>query len=251
MEAMVNSTLFRTIGSKDRLVDRVVNEIQRLILAGDLTPGSRLPPERDCAEQLGVSRTVLREAVRALAYKGYLETKQGIGTIVRHPSRELITEPLGVLLQSKGFTIDHLHHVRSILEVEIAGLAALQATEQDIQVLHQTVSAMVTANSPEEFANLDAEFHKTLAQTSHNPLLVVLLDSIRDVMQEVRLRVTNHPYLRQTVIPDHARILDRVTVRDLEGARQAMVAHLEHARRIQEELLQSGEQNTPVKVDNR
>jgi len=251
METVAHGTLFRTIGSKDRLVDRVVNEIQRFILAGDLAPGSRLPPEREFAEQLGVRRTVLREAVRALVYKGYLETKQGIGTIVRRPSRELIAEPLGVLLQSKGLTIDHLHHVRSILEVEIVGLAALQATEQDLRSLQETVNGMVTANSPEEFADLDADFHKTLAQTSHNPLLVVLLDSIRDVMQEVRLRVTSHPYLRQTVIPDHAHILERVAARDVEGARQAMVAHLEHARRIQEELLQSGEQDASAQVDNR
>ena len=235
---MSGESLFRTIGTKDRLVDRVVNEIQRLIVEGQLEPGMKLPPEREFAEQIGVSRTVIREAVRILVTKGLLGTRPGVGTIVRQVTRDQVVEPLNMLLQAQGASLENLHQVRSILEVEIAGLAALQATERDIAELSQITAEMGMAlNAPELFVARDADFHRTLAEMSHNPLLVVLLDSIRDLMQEVRRLVHRHPGLYQIVMPDHRRIMERVIAKDPEGARRAMWEHLEHARRIQEEVL--------------
>jgi GntR family transcriptional repressor for pyruvate dehydrogenase complex len=235
---MSGESPFRVIGTKARLVDRVVSEVQSLIIDGRLEPGMKLPPEREFAEQIGVSRTVVREAVRILATKGLLETKPGVGTIVRQVTRDQVVEPLGMLLQTQGISLENLHHVRSILEVEIAGLAALQATERDIAELSRIIAEMeVAVDAPEVFVARDADFHQTLAKMSHNPLLAVLLDSIRDLMQEVRLLVHRHPHLYEIVMPGHHRIMERVIAKDPEGARQAMQEHLEHARRIQEEVV--------------
>jgi GntR family transcriptional repressor for pyruvate dehydrogenase complex len=237
---MEGEGLFRNVGIKGGLVDRVVNEIQRVIVNGQLEPGEKLPPERELADELGVSRTVIREAVRILVVKGLLETKPGVGTIVRQVTRDQIVEPLSLLLQTQegGISIEHLHQVRRMLEVEIAGLAALRAAEEDIAELEQVLAEMEAVRDiPEAFAAKDADFHQGLARTTHNPLLIILLDSIRDLMQEVRLLVTRHPGLREQVMPDHRNILEQVAARDPEGARQAMEAHLEHARRFQEELL--------------
>jgi GntR family transcriptional repressor for pyruvate dehydrogenase complex len=226
--------MFRSVAVEGRLADRVANEIQRLIVDGQLQAGTRLPSEMELAAQLAVSRTVIREAVRILMAKGLLETHPGIGTIVREVTRDQVVEPLGHLLRVHNVSLDHLYQVRAILEVEIAALAATQAGDEDIAALQRILGEMEAASGdPETIAELDAEFHRWLAQTTTNPLLIILLDSIRDLMQEVRLRVSTEPFVLQTILPDHRRIVECIVARDPEGARRAMRAHIDHARSIQ------------------
>jgi len=218
----------------------VVNEVQRLITAGQIQPGMRLPPERQLCEQFGVSRTVVREAVRILVTKGLLETRPGIGTTACSLTSQQLTRPLSILMQAhqQKITLDHLHQVRKILEVEIARLAALQANEEDLARLGEIVQSMQEVQGEaRQFALLDGEFHQALAATTHNPLLALLLDSIHDLMWDVRLMVQQHPDLAQTVIPDHQRILESIASRQPQAASQAMQEHLDHARLIQERFL--------------
>jgi GntR family transcriptional repressor for pyruvate dehydrogenase complex len=92
-------------------------------------------------------------------------------------------------------------------------------------------------DDPHQFALKDSEFHQALAATTHNPLLALLLDSIRDLMWDVRLMVQQYPDLAQTVIPDHMRIVESIAEGDSQSASQAMQEHLEHARLIQERFL--------------
>lgn len=224
-------TPFRTIGSKERLVDRVVGELEQLIVSGQLEPETRLPAERDLAEQLGVSRTVVREASRILVTKGLLEIQPGVGTMVRQITNEQIVEPLNLLLRTRTggkVSFDHLHQVRSILEIEIAGLAAAHATEGDITRLRQIMAAMEAAqNDPDQLAIHDADFHSALAQMTHNPLLAILVDSIRDLLQEYIALVTRYLDPRQENLPLHYRLLERIEARDVDGARQAMGENLD------------------------
>jgi DNA-binding FadR family transcriptional regulator len=235
---MTVSNPFRTIGSKERLVDRVVNEIEGFIIAGQLEPDTKLPPERELAEQLGVSRTVIREAVRILVTKGLLETKHGVGTVVRQMTREQVVEPLTLYLRTQNgghISFDDLYQVRLILEVEIAGLAASQATETELALLQQIISSMeAVQDDPDLLAAHDADFHSALVRMTHNPLLIVLVDSIRDLLQEYIARVT--PYLdpRQENLPHHYHLFERIQAGDVEGARQAMRENLEQMRKNSE-----------------
>jgi GntR family transcriptional repressor for pyruvate dehydrogenase complex len=224
-------TVFRAVGSKQKLVDRVVHALEELIISRQLEPDTKLPPERDLADQLGVSRTVLREAVRILVTKGLLETQPGKGTLVRKLTREQVVEPLSLLLRNHTggeISFDQLYQVRSILEVEIAGLAASQASEADITRLKQIVANMeATQNDVVTLAVHDADFHSALAKMTHNPLLAILVDSIRDLLQEYVARVT--PYLdpSQENLPLHQKLLERIEARDVAGARQAMRENLD------------------------
>lgn len=228
-------TVFRAVGSKQKLVDRVVYALEELIISRQLEPDTKLPPERDLADQLGVSRTVLREAVRILVTKGLLETQPGKGTLVRKLTREQVVEPLSLLLRnhtSGEISFDQLYQVRSILEVEIAGLAASQASEADITCLKQIVANMeATQNDVVTLAVHDADFHSALAKMTHNPLLAILVDSIRDLLQEYVARVT--PYLdpSQENLPLHQKLLERIEARDVAGARQAMQENLDQMHR--------------------
>lgn len=230
---MAEQSLFRTIGTKDRLVDQVANDIMRLIVEGHLAPGARLPGERELAREIGVSRTVIREAVRILAAKGLLETRQGIGTTVLPVTRDQVVEPLSLLVQIQegGVAFEDLHQVRSILEVEIAGLAAAQATDADIANLRRIMSEMeVSQEDPDLFAVQDTEFHQALGQMTHNPILRLLLGVIRDLLQDYMTQVTRHINPAEQVLPYHSRILETIAAHDEQSAREAMRAHLHQVR---------------------
>jgi GntR family transcriptional repressor for pyruvate dehydrogenase complex len=227
---------FGSVGNKSALVDRVVQSIKEQILSERLAVGTKLPPEREFADSLGVSRTVVREAVAVLAANGLLETRHGVGTTVRAVSREDVVKPLNLFLRTWGqdVSLEHLHQVRSLLEVENAGLAAEQASEEDIQDLRRIVSEMQAATEdPVLFAVRDSDFHRRLAQTTHNPLLTLLLDSIQDLMVEVREMVAMEKGLVERVMPAHIELLECVEMRDAKRAQQTMRAHLLAALEVQ------------------
>jgi GntR family transcriptional repressor for pyruvate dehydrogenase complex len=229
---------FGVIGTKERLVDQVVREIQQLILDHKLSPGMKLPPERELAEQFGVSRTVIREAVHVLVTRGLLLSRRKLGTLVRPLNQSLISEPLHILLQSKGFTLEELHQVRSFLEGEITELAAKEASQEEIDRLRTIVETMeAVLHEPEAYAAADAEFHHCLAGMTHNSLLVLLSDTIADLLQNVRLSIAAAPGLFVSAAQDHRKILDQIASHNAIQARKAMLAHLNHARQIQEQFL--------------
>jgi len=233
--------MFRTVGVKGRLVDRVVDEIQYQIMDGKFTPGMRLPPERELCEQLGVSRTVLREAVRMLVSRGLLVTRPGVVTLVKEITSDQVKQPLAMILtQSGSINLDHLNQVRQILEIAIIQLAAKEATDGEISHLKSLYQKMEeTSKIPLEYSILDGDYHRALAEITHNPFLVILLDTIRDAMESVRIMVLKHPGLIETVNEDHLKMIGLIEAHDPVTAGLAMRTHLEHARQIQTEVLGS------------
>lgn len=235
---MVADALFQNVGSKEKLVDRVVDIIQHLILEGQLAPGMRLPPEREFAERLGVSRSVLREAVRILVTKGLLETRHGVGTVVRRVSNEQFLEPLSLLLRTYDLSIEQLYQVRSILEVGTVRLAAREASDDDLAKLRRIVDEMAaSAEDIPHFIALDDEYHQTIAQAAHNPMVVLLAHTIGAIMHEVRTKVHSYSRVYNLAIPDHREILSALEERDADAAAAAMQRHLDNARRFQEEYV--------------
>lgn len=233
---------FASVGNKSALVDRVVRSIEDQILSGRLPVGMKLPPEREFAERLGVSRTVFREAMRVLAAKGLLETSHGVGTTVKALTREDAVKPLNLFLRSLGreISLDHLHQVRSLIEVENTRLAAERGSENDLNDLQRILTEMEAAkDNPEVFASKDTEFHRRLAETTHNPLLILLLDSIADLMIEVRKLVAKEDGLVSRVMPAHAAVLECIRARDETKAQQIMREHLLVALDIQKHAILS------------
>lgn len=245
---------FTPVGNKSALVDRVVQSIQDQILSDRLPVGTKLPPERELAERLGVSRTVVREAVRVLAAKGLLVTSHGVGTTVRALTREEAVKPLNLFLRSTGrdISLDHLHQVRSLIEMENTRLAAEQASEKDIEDLQRILVEMDAArNNAELFAAKDTEFHRRLAETTHNPLLILLLDSIQDLMADVRKFVARDDDLVERVMPAHTAILDSIKRRDAKKAGQTMREHLMAALDIQTKTVLSSLKQNKGQVSDR
>jgi GntR family transcriptional repressor for pyruvate dehydrogenase complex len=151
-----------------------------------------------------------------------------------------VVKPLNLFLRSWGrdVSLNHLHQVRSLLEVENIGLAAEQASEEDIQDLRRILGEMEAAKEdPVLFAVKDSDFHRRLAQTTHNPLLTLLLDSINDLMVEIRELVAKESGLVERVMPAHFEMLDCIEKRDAKRARRAMREHLLAALDVQQRAI--------------
>jgi GntR family transcriptional repressor for pyruvate dehydrogenase complex len=224
---------------RDRLHEQVAKQIQGLIIDESLHPGDKLPSERNFAERLGVSRTVIREAIRVLSAQGLAEARPGSGTYIRELSPNDAAAPIELLLNLRQAPdrYDDLHEVRRTLEVEIAGLAAERATDEDYAALEGAIEEIAThMGDPKHFVQYDLAFHSALAAATHNDLYSVLLAPITGLLLEFRL--TAYHYNAQSSIEGalthHRRILSRVKAHDPEGARQAMRDHLHQARSLME-----------------
>jgi DNA-binding FadR family transcriptional regulator len=147
-------------------------------------------------------------------------------------------EPLSLLLQTNGLSFEQLHQVRSILEVGVVRLAAQRAGESDLAALEAIATRMQQCTGDtEEFVRLDDQYHSTLAHATHNPLLVILSDSIGAIMHAVRMEVHEHTVITHTAVPDHFGILAALQARDEAGAAAAMQAHLDNALFFQRQYL--------------
>ncbi|MEN9935018.1 MAG: hypothetical protein RLZZ387_1597 [Chloroflexota bacterium] len=232
---------FRAVTRESTLASRVADEIEARIVAGRLQPGERLPSERELAEQFGVSRTVIREAVRVLAAKSLLEVRSGSGTVVRTPTTRSVAQSVTLLLRT-GQQIDHaaIHEVRCALEVEIAGLAAERRTPEDLTQLEGLLDEMealvsdpaLLVRSRDQFIANDIRFHAALAVATHNALFVMLLDSLADVMIEVRQMGFVVPDSHQQALRYHRSIYAPVRAGDGAAAREAMRAHLARSEQV-------------------
>jgi GntR family transcriptional repressor for pyruvate dehydrogenase complex len=144
-----------------RLYEQIVRQIEGSILSGALKTGDQLPPERELAQQFGVSRTAVREAVKTLREKGLVEAYSGRGTFVTDGTSHAIRQSLDLMLrigQPNGSA--HLAEVREILEPEIAALAAARAEEQHLATMREAVAVMDRARQdPDAFIEADLDLH--------------------------------------------------------------------------------------------
>jgi len=216
----------------ERLYEQIVNQIEQRIIAGDLKVGDQLPPENELAEQFGVSRTAVREAVKALREKRLVEIRIGKGTFITNAAPETMRRSLGLIMKlGAANSSAHLVEVREILEPEIAALAATRITEEYISAMQQAVVTMDTAlDDVVVFVEADLDFHLALAEGTQNPIIPILMDSIIDMLREQRKRIGLASGGLERGQFHHKRILDAVIHRDSQAARQAMQDHLQQVR---------------------
>jgi GntR family transcriptional regulator, transcriptional repressor for pyruvate dehydrogenase complex len=215
-----------------RIYEQIVQQIEESIVKGDLKPGDQLPAERDLAQRLGVSRTAVREAVKALREKGLVEAYSGRGTFITDATTNAVRQSLDLMVrigQPEGMT--YLAEVRTIFEPEIAALAAQRIQETELATMREAVAVMDRArHDPQAYIEADLDFHLALAEGAANPIILSLLDSIVGLLREHRLRifgVSGGPERGQV---HHKRILLAIERHDSEKARQAMREHLSEVR---------------------
>jgi len=226
-----------------RLYEQIVAQIEQRILNGELRPGDKLPAERELAEQFGVSRTAVREAMKALMQSGLVEIQPGRGTFVTDSTSMVVRHSIDMLVRVGNETgIKDLIEVREILEPEIAALAAVRAGSEDIQSMEEAMMAMDQAmDDPDTYIEADLDFHLALAQGSNNALIPVLIDSLVDLLREHRKRAASIEGGLEHGQPYHKIILEAIKNNDANAARDSMRAHLKQIRKDIEATLSPGE----------
>jgi len=211
-----------------RIYEEIVRQVKAMIAEGRLKGGDRLPPERDLAEKFVVSRTSVREALRALESLGLVEIRPGEGTFIRQMSVEALVEPLALVMLSQREATGELFEARRLLEPALAALAAARATPEEIQEMDRILEeqAREVAAGRTGLAQ-DAQFHAAIGAASHNRAITRIAHAIMDLLAQSREESLNTPGRPTRSHDSHRRVLAAIRGRDAEGARLAMLEHLE------------------------
>jgi GntR family transcriptional regulator, transcriptional repressor for pyruvate dehydrogenase complex len=213
---------------------RVAERLQTLILNKKLLPGNKLPPERVLCQEFGVSRTVLREAVKHLSAQGLVDEITGRGTFVSTPNLEALKKTLQVCLGWHAQAVlENLVELRRLIEVEIAGLAAAHADKGELQNLQQNVRDMELAaeTNTRAYVRLDLEFHSRLARATHNELFVILFEAISSALVGTWTKLHQDRAERLRGVEYHKKILAALERRKPEEARRAARENIDSFRR--------------------
>ncbi len=217
--------------SRDMLPERIAARLMTLIAERQLRPGDRLPPERELAAAMQVSRPSLREALRALAMVNIVEIRQGSGTYISSLKPELLVEHLDLVFALDDSTFAELLEARQMLEPGIAAAAARRATEEDLARLRACIErAAAAADDPDAFLAADLELHDTITAAAHNRIIARFMASLGRLGMASRGRTVALPGVRARSLQDHRALVDALERRDEAAAARIMREHLEQIR---------------------
>jgi GntR family transcriptional repressor for pyruvate dehydrogenase complex len=216
------------------LLSRVVAErLEDYVLRRGYRPGDKLPSERELGGLFGVSRTVMREAVKLLNQKGLVQSSVGRGLYVAEPNGGTLASSIDTLLQFKQGRVDHILEVRAALEDLSARAAAERAADDDLVAMRTALEEMDRLlDQPVLFIRSDLTFHLALARATHNPLLLALVEPTMTLMQHIRERMVNLPNAATGAQKNHKRIYQAVANHDPDEASAAMAEHLAHVTSV-------------------
>ncbi|WP_119071225.1 FadR/GntR family transcriptional regulator [Rubrobacter indicoceani] len=210
-----------------KLRDQVTERLAEMILSGGCSEGDRLPPERRLVEDLGVSRTVVREALNLLESRGLISIEHGRGAVVAGMGLPAVRDTLQFYLRSRPETMLELLEVRRALEIEVAGLAAQRATPEDIEAMREANRRMrEKLHAPEGYVNADTEFHTAIIRSTKNHIFLLINEPITDLLLETRKITGSMAENARRALAGHEAILRCIEARDVAGARLAMTEHL-------------------------
>jgi GntR family transcriptional regulator, transcriptional repressor for pyruvate dehydrogenase complex len=223
------SIVFEPVHDNRALSEKIIAQISDALVAGELKPGDRLPPERELAEQFGVSRTVIRDAVKTLAGRGILHVKHGAGIFVT-TSEENAIGRLGALsdiLPLQGVSLRDLFEIRKVLEAEGAEWAARRRNDYHLKRLRGILEdAYRNSENIEVLSERDAQFHVAIAEASQNLVLVRVMLTLLDLLAQSRRESLSIPGRAKLSLKDYERIVEEIEAQRHEGARETMLEHL-------------------------
>jgi GntR family transcriptional repressor for pyruvate dehydrogenase complex len=208
-----------------------VGQIHALIREGRWAPGDQIPPERELAERFRVSRTSVREALRALEMQGVIDSRQGGGTFVRTADVDMLVGPLASAILRGRRELAEVLEVRELIEPGIARLAATRAKPEHVAELESLLERQRECIAAERsFVEEDTAFHYTLAKAADNHILLRLHNVILDVLRESRQSYLHVPNRPQMSLRGHEAILAAVRAKDTDAAYRASLAHISEVR---------------------
>jgi GntR family transcriptional repressor for pyruvate dehydrogenase complex len=226
---------YAPIKPKDRLYQEIVDQIQERIVTGALNAGDRIPAERELAEQFGVSRTAVREAIKSLTEKGLIEVLVGRGTFVTDLSPQRVIESVSLLLSREPDATAKLNEAREQLEIPIVRLAATRRTAEQLQRLRDLLQEMEASDvSAEDLVAIDDDFHLELARATGNAVLEILSHTIIALLNRERVALSGGGMRegRSRGIETHHRIIRAIESRDAVAAESAVTELFELATHV-------------------
>ncbi len=212
--------------SKKKIYETISEQIEQLILSGEWKEGMRIPTEDDLASVFSVGRGSIREAITSLQMSGILVSSPGLGTYVADNAIVCINNSRLAEILNGHENLNELIEARYILEPELAMLAAIHATQEDLEQLQNLVDLMSQGKNKEEMAHYGHLFHKAISEICGNRILVNLYKSITEPIRKMRRAGFLTYELYQNDIPVHQSILDAIAARDPALAEERMREHL-------------------------
>jgi DNA-binding FadR family transcriptional regulator len=243
--------------TSQRLYQHAAEQLAELIRAGEYRPGAKLPPARDLAKQLGVSRPTVREALLSLELAGLVEVRTGSGAFVKRRGAGTVFPSASVIGQDTGASAFELIAARKLIEPPIAATAALAITEPELAALRETLDMIeVKTRDHWEKLEVDRQFHLCIAQATHNAVLVEVVDKLWKEMfgpifalLSERTELTKKQYM---TLADHHAIYGCIERRDPAAAHAAMLSHLVNVELTLLQEVDSGEpQDSTPRRDSR
>ncbi|MEF2093732.1 FadR/GntR family transcriptional regulator [Bacillus sp. CFBP9009] len=231
-----------------KIYEEVSDELYEMIRSGSLKPGEQLDSIQQLAENFQVGRPAIREALSALSSMGLIEIKQGEGTFVKTFDPAILNHPLSAALLMDQDNIKHLLEVRKILESGTAEVAAKKRTEENLIKLKDRLFDMEKVSDDEELSDkADIAFHVAVANASQNELLITLMNHVSELMTEKmrdirRIALYSEEMTLKQLYQQHVRIYDAIVAQDEDGARSAMLFHLQSVEESLDRVIQKNQQ---------
>lgn len=240
---MEDREVFKIIKSK-KLSGKIVQQFLNMLVRGELKPGDRLPSEVEMCEMFDVSRGTLREALKTLENMNLITIRQGIGAYINELGMNyFIKQVVPVIFLGRSEIID-LMEVRKILEVYAAGAAAINANDDDKDLLKDELEAMEeNINDFEKFIEHDINFHIYISKASRNRVLPRIVEAIRLLYIKQQKEVVKKPGAAIRALEFHRKIYEEINENDIEGARKVMLNHMEDIERT---IISSGNIKTDI-----
>ena len=222
--------------SESHLTMQVVNHIRAMIEDGTLKPGEKIPPEREFAQKLKISRASLRTGIGYMAAMGIMKVRHGVGTFITEGPPEIGKSSLGLLGALHGFKSWQMFEARLLLESKMAALAAERGKEEHFTQLAEEVGEMyATIDDPEEYLIHDVRFHRTIAAASGNPILASLMETITSALYDGRRKTVSLTRSLKDSADVHREIYRAIRNRNPDEAQRLMERHIQSAKDAQDD----------------
>ena len=193
----------------------VAQILSERILSGEFPETALLPTERELCETMGVSRTVIREAVKVLESKGLVRIERGRGMTVQEPQTGPLSENLKLLLRRSEHVLEDLLEVRKILEIGMVALAAERRTDENLAAMKRSVDIMrQKPDKPAGYVDADVQFHTEIARATQNPVMLVLIQPVSELFRESRIKSFSGVRMVKMRTRQHEEIFERIAERD-------------------------------------
>lgn len=212
---------------RESIAEMVAHRVLEMVKAGALKPGDQLPPERDLAASLNVSRPSVREAIRGLSILGVVRTRQGGGAYISKLDADALLGPLQFFISLEQVNIDELYDARSLVESNVARRAAERMTAQELQALETILEEQAGAlDDSIAFRMSDYKFHEAIWEGARNAFLKRIGQSLNVMGLEFRKRASETQGVLQRSYRDHRQLLDALKARDPDAAAAAASRHM-------------------------